>query len=57
MPWTHEKEIAYVLLLQAPDEKEGRYHNSLVSNVKPPNIVPVVNRIMKVVGSLIGRQN
>jgi len=52
-----EMEIGYVLLLQAPDEKEGRCHNNLLSNVKPPNIVLVVNSIMRRVGSLIGRQN
>lgn len=52
-----EREIAYVLLLQAPDEEEGRCHNNLLSNVKPPNIISVVYSIIKRVGSLIGRQN
>jgi len=52
-----EKEIAYVVLLQAPTEKEGCYHINLISNVKPPIIVPVVSRIMRMIGSLINRQN
>jgi len=52
-----EKEIAYIVLLQAPDDKEGCYHINLLSNVKPPLIAPIVNKIIRIIGSLIDRQN
>ena len=51
-----EKEVAYILLSQAPGE-EGNSHSSILSNVKPPIIVPFVLKIITRIGSLIGRQN
>jgi len=52
-----DKEIAYVLLLQTPNEQKKYCYIDLLSNLIPPDIAPFANTIIKKISSLIGRQN
>lgn len=52
-----EDGIAFVLLLDAKDEKANLRYNDIISNIHYSGIVKFVKDIMRAAGSIIGRQN
>ncbi len=52
-----EEGVACVILLDAKDEEAKLCYNDIISNIHPSGVIKFIKDIIRIAGSIMGRQN